>query len=135
MAAKEGQEMVKIQVDVTKKGVRFDPPVPIVKRLDKIELEMNFWQNSEIDSVELSEFVVLREQAGSYVEHKSATTNWHSKRGQSRKFTRANRRKQFGGRGNVGGAKNLLVKFKVTMVHKNGTTMNVDPILDERPGG
>ena len=127
--------MVKIQVDVTKKGVKFDPPIPIVKRQSKIEFEMNFWKNSEIESVEFSEFMVLREQAGSYVEHKSATTNWHNKRGKSRKFTRTQSKKEFGHRGNVGGTKNLLVKFKVTMVHKNGTTMNVDPILDERPGG
>lgn len=132
--------MVKIQIDVTKKGVKFDPPIPVIKRLDDIEVEMNFFKNSEIDSVELSEFMVLTNSSGQYVEHKSATQDWHKNRGQSRKFTRSSKnsekiKKKLAARGNVGGTVGRYVKFKVTMTHENGTEMNVDPILDERPGG
>jgi hypothetical protein len=143
--------MFTVDVQVTKKGVKFHDDALTIQKGKPFKIVVSFDSGTAVAAVKFEEFHLLKYNSSTkkYGTDLDAGKLWKDRKqmGPSAKAefpgsftikeTDAQKERTFGSRKQDPDSAHRLVKFKVWVIPKPGLgeAFNVDPILDERPGG
>lgn len=139
---------------MTKRGVKFHDDGLTIQKGQPFKIVVSFDKGTDVAAVKFDEFHVLKYNSDkkAYGADSDADVLWKDGRQQTAPSPKAGfpdsftikdtdsdaqKERAFTGRQNDPDAAHRLIKFKVWVVPKpgKGGSFNVDPILDERPGG